>query len=108
MDKFIRTTLIDSDKLKDFLLVSENPFELQELYDQTILPFFGDHACIQATNNTLYELAKIIFIEWDDYKCHANVLGIDARCDDDRVLYLMGCLDDYCCFSFYRARGVKR
>lgn len=98
--EMIRTSLIDEGKLKIFLQIKGEE-ELERLYDKTIEPFFGDRCCITATNNTLYDLAEAILDNFVEFKYHR--LFQDERIDkDERILKLMGYIDDMCCVAFYK------
>ncbi len=94
-----KITLIDQGRLKIFLKVHEA--EEVALYNKVIAPFFGDHCCIAATNNTLYDMAETILDNFDEFEYHR--LFQDEKIDkDERVLKLMGYIDDMCCVAFYK------
>ena len=94
-----KTTLIDEGKLKIFLRVHET--EEVELYNKAIAPFFGNRYGITATNNTLYDLAETILDNFVEFEYHR--LFQDERIDkDERILKLMGYIDDMCCVTFYK------
>lgn len=95
-----KTTLIDEGKLKIFLQ-TKGEEELERLYDKTIAPFFGDRCCTTATNNTLYDLAETILDNFSEFEYHR--LFQDEKNDkDERILKLMGYIDDMCCVAFYK------
>ena len=94
-----KITLIDQGRLKIFLKVHEA--EEVALYNKVIAPFFGDRYCIEATNNTLYDMAEMILDNFDEFKYHG--LFQDEKIDkEERILKLMGYIDDMCCVSFYK------
>lgn len=94
-----KISLIDQGRLKNFLKVHEA--EEVALYNKVIAPLFGDRYCIAATNNTLYDMAEAILDNFDEFEYHR--LFQDEKIDkDERVLKLMGYVDDMCCVSFYK------
>ena len=95
-----KITLIDRRKVEIFLQI-EGVKELERLYDKTIAPYFGDHCCTAATNNTLYDMAEAILDNFDEFKHHG--LFQDEKNDkEERILKLMGYIDDMCCVAFYK------
>ena len=96
----IKTTLIDRRKVEIFLRI-DGEEELERLYDKTIAPYFGDYCCTTATNNTLYDMAETILDNFSEFEYHR--LFQDEKIDkDERVLKLMGYIDDMCCVAFYK------
>lgn len=95
----IRISLIDESKLKNFLQIKGEE-ELERLYDKVIEPFFGDSFCVKTTNNTLYDLATTILHNFDNFRfCGCIQKGnLD---EEERILKLMGYIDDMCCVAFY-------
>lgn len=95
-----KISLIDRRKVEIFLQIKGEE-ELERLYDKTIAPFFGVGCCITATNNTLYNLAEKILDNFSEFEYHR--LFQDERIDkDERILKLMGYIDDMCCVAFYK------
>ena len=102
----IRIPLIDESKLKIFLQIKGEE-ELERLYDKVIAPYFGDRCCITATNNTLYDMAETILDNFDEFEYHK--LFQDEKIDkDERILKLMGYIDDKCCVAFYKFSEEER
>ena len=94
-----KISLIDQGRLKIFLKVHEA--EEVALYNKVIAPLFGDRYCTAATNNTLYDLAETILDNFDEFKYSG--LFKDEKIDkEERILKLMGYIDDMCCVSFYK------
>ena len=95
-----KISLIDRRKVEIFLQI-EGVKELEKLYDKTIAPFFGNRCCITATNNTLYDLAEKILDNFSEFEYHR--LFQDKKINkEERVLKLMGYIDDMCCVAFYK------
>ena len=97
--EMIRISLIDQGRLKNFLKVHEA--EEVTLYNKVIAPFFEDRYCIAATNNTLYDMAEMILDNFDEFDYHR--LFQDKKINkEERILKLMGYIDDMCCVAFYK------
>lgn len=93
-----KISLIDRRKVEIFLQIEG---ENESLYDKAIAPFFGEGCCITATNNTLYDLAEAILDNFVEFEYHR--LFQNERIDkDERILKLMGYIDDMCCVTFYK------
>lgn len=100
-----KITLIDQGRLKNFLKVHEA--EEVALYNKVIAPLFGDRYGITATNNTLYDMAETILDNFDEFEYHR--LFQDEKIDkDERILKLMGYIDDKCCAAFYKFSEEER
>lgn len=97
--EMIRTSLIDESKLKIFLQIKGEE-ELERLYDKVIEPFFGDSCCVKTTNNTLYDLATTILHNFGSFHFHGCVQK-EYLSEEEKVLKLMGYIDDMCCVAFY-------
>ena len=94
-----KISLIDQGRLKIFLKVHEA--EEVALYNKVIAPFFADRYGITATNNTLYDMAEMILDNFDEFDYHR--LFKDEKIDkEERILKLMGYIDDMCCVAFYK------
>ena len=89
-----KTTLIDRRKVEIFLQI-EGVKELERLYDQTIVPYFGDCCCTTATNNTLYDMAETILDNFDEFK-YSRLFKGKSNDKEERILKLMGYIDDIC------------
>ena len=98
--EMIRISLIDEGKLKIFLRIKGEE-ELERLYDKTIAPYFGDYCCTTATNNTLYDMAEAILDNFDEFK-YSGLFKDKSNDKEERILKLMGYIDDMCCVSFYK------
>lgn len=97
--EMIRIPLIDESKLKIFLQIKGEE-ELERLYDKVIEPFFGDSCCVKTTNNTLYDLATTILHNFGSFHFHGCVQK-EYLSEEEKVLKLMGYIDDMCCVAFY-------
>ena len=95
----IRISLIDRRKVEIFLQI-DGEEELERLYDKTIEPFFGDSCCVKTTNNTLYDLATTILHNFDSFR-FCGCIQKGNLSEEERVLKLMGYIDDMCCVAFY-------
>lgn len=97
--EMIRTSLIDESKLKIFLQIKGEE-ELERLYDKVIEPYFGDYCGVKTTNNTLYDLATTILHNFDDFR-FCGCIQKENLSEEERILKLMGYIDDMCCVAFY-------
>lgn len=97
--EMIRISLIDEGKLKIFLRIKGEE-ELERLYDKVITPYFGDCCCEKTTNNTLYDMATTILHNFDGF-CFCGCIQKENLSEEERVLKLMGYIDDMCCVAFY-------
>lgn len=94
-----KISLIDQGRLKIFLKVHEA--EEVALYNKVIAPYFGDYCCTTATNNTLYDMAETILDNFDEFK-YSGLFKDKSNDKEERILKLMGYIDDMCCVAFYK------
>ena len=105
--EMIRISLIDEAKLKIFLQIKGEE-EHEKLYDKAIAPFFGNYCCVKATNNTLYNLAATILHNFDSFR-FCGCIQKGNLSEEERILKLMGYIDDMCCVTFYKIfRGAMK